>query len=29
MQENGFGEVIAYAMSAGRDRAVELGKAER
>lgn len=29
MQENGFGEVIAKAMTACRDRAVELGKAER
>lgn len=29
MQENGFGDVIAKAMTACRDRAVELGKAER
>jgi pyrroline-5-carboxylate reductase len=29
MQENGFGNVIAKAMTACRDRAVELGKAEQ
>ena len=29
MQEKGFGDVIAKAMTACRDRAVELGKAER
>lgn len=29
MQENGFGDVIAKAMIACRDRAVEMGKAEQ